>query len=214
MASFLETAGQAAESLLMNWAASSPNPLGDGQPLDSITIAQTTADAFRNATPAVLRSYLLIYFVFLTSQWWIGSALGARTARLPSPLRPVANFRVPDRLIWVLLTGLALVALDQTGVLDQPGPDVLAAIGGNGVLIVAFLFGLQGIGIVSVFAGRHGRSSRTTNMMIGVILVIGLFALPWLLLIISAFGASEIWVHYRQRLQSGGLDSGENADRP
>lgn len=214
MGGFLETASQAAESFLMNWANTAPASLRDELATDAVPVARNMAETFRAAAPGMLRSYLLIYFVFLTSQWWIGTAVGARSARMPSPLRPVTQFQAPDRLVWVLVGGLALVAVDQTGALDQSGLELLAAIGWNAVLVTAFVFGIQGIAIIRTFAARHGQSGRTTGLLIGVMLIIGLFALQWLLLIISAFGASEIWVHYRQRLQAGGSDREDNADRP
>lgn len=214
MAGFLETASLAAESFLMNWANSASMSLGDELATDAIAAARSMADTFREAAPGILRSYLLIYFVFLTSQWWIGTAVGARSARMPSPLRPVTEFHAPDHLVWVLVGGLAVVAIDQTGALGNAGLELLAAIGWNAVLVMAFVFGIQGIAIMRVFAGRYGQSGTTTSLLIGVMLIIGLFALPWLLLIISAFGASEIWVHYRQRLQAGGSDSEDDTDRP
>jgi hypothetical protein len=214
MAGFLETASQAAESFLMTWARSASTSLGDELATDAVTAARNMAESFREATPGLLRSYLLIYCVFLTSQWWIGTAVGARSARMPSPLRRVTEFHAPDHLVWVLVGGLAVVALDQTGALERAGLELLAAIGWNAVLVMAFVFGIQGVAIMRVFAGRYGQSGRTISLLIGVMLIIGLFALPWLLLIISAFGASEIWVHYRQRLQAGGSERDDDADRP
>lgn len=214
MAGFLETASQAAESFLMNWAYSASSSLGEEIGTDAVTAARNMADSFREATPGMLRSYLLIYFVFLTSQWWIGTAVGSRSARMPSPLRPVTKFHAPDHLVWVLAGGLAVVALDQTGALGQAGLELLAAIGWNALLVMAFLFGIQGVAIMRAFASRYGQSGTTTSLLIGVMLIIGLFAMPWLLLIVSAFGASEIWVHYRQRLQARGSEPEDDADRP
>ena len=214
MSAFLETASRAAESFLMNWAQSASVPMGDELAADAVVGARTMADSFRAATPGILRSYLLLYFVFLSAQWWIGTTVGARSARMPSPLRPVVQFHAPEQLIWVLLGGLGIIALDQIDVLDQAGLELLAALGWNAVLVVAFVFGIQGISVMRVFAARQRLTGMTTGLLIGIMLIIGLFAIPWLLLIISAFGVSEIWVHYRQRLQAGGSERDDDADRP
>ncbi len=211
---FLETAGIAAESFLMNWAQSTSASLGEELAADALTGARTMAAAFRETTPGILRSYLLIYFAFLTAQWWIGTTIGARSARMPTPLRPITQFRAPDRLIWMLVASLAVVVLDRTGALNQTGLEMLAAVAWNAGLVAACVFGIQGIAIIRAFGARYGHSGTTTGLVIGVLLIIGLFATSWLLLIISAFGASEIWIPYRQRLQAGDSERDDDLYRP
>lgn len=215
MGGFLEIAGTAAESILLNWAQSTSASLGEELAADTVNGARAMAASFREMTPGILRSYLLIHFVFLTAQWWIGTSVGARSARMPSPLRPVTQFRAPDRLVWVLVGSLAVVALDQTGAFDGTGRlELFAAVAWNAGLVAAFVFGIQGIAIIRAFGARYGHSGTTTGLVIGVLLIIGVFALSWLLLIIAAFGASEIWVPYRQRLQAGGSDRDDDDERP
>lgn len=211
---FLQTAGAAAESFLMTWAQSTAASIGDEMAADALTGAQNMAAAFRDTAPGIKRSYLLVYFAFLTAQWWIGTTIGARSARMPTPLRPITQFRAPDRLIWMLVAGLAVVFLDRTGALDRTGLELLAAVAWNAGLVAAFVFGIQGIAIIRTFGARYGHSGATTGLVIGVLLAIGLFATSWLLLIISAFGASEIWIPYRQRLQEGGSERDDDRYPP
>lgn len=210
---FLESAAAAAESFLLSWAQSTSASLGEELGDDALTGAHAMAEAFRAATPGVLRTYLVCYFAFLTFQWWVGTTIGARSARLPSPLRPVTQFRAPDRLIWVLVASLAVVILDRAGALDQTGLELVAAAAWNAGLVAAFVFGIQGVAITRAFGARYGRSGAATGLLL-LVLVAGLFSELWLLLIISAFGASEIWIPYRQRLQAGDSERDDDVERP
>lgn len=210
---FLESAVAAAESFLLSWAQSTSASLGEELGDDALTGAHAMAEEFRAATPVVLRTYLVCYFGFLTFQWWVGTTIGARSARLPSPLRPITQFRAPDRLIWVLVASLAVAIMDSIGALDQTGLEPLAAAAWNAGLVAAFVFGIQGVAITRAFGVRYGRSGAATGLLI-VVLVASLFSDLRLLLIIPAFGASEIWIPYRQRLQAGDSERDDDVERP
>lgn len=212
MDSFMETFSQAAESLLVNFALSESTSMVDGVFAEPMVGAQAVASWTTALTSGVLRSYLLIYFVFLASQWWIGTAVGARSARMPSPLQPLTRFHAPEQLVWVLAGGLIIIALDMTKMLDQMGLEILAAFGWNAALVIAFVFGVQGVSIIRMLADRQGLSKMTSGLLIGVILIIGLFAMTWLLFIICALGVSEIWVHYRRRLSAGGSEPEDDVE--
>ena len=210
---FLQNASAAAESFLMSWAQTTSASLGEELGDDALTGARAMADAFRAATPGVLRVYLVCYFGFLTFQWWVGTAIGARSARLPSPLRPVTQFRAPDQLVWMLVASLAVVVLDLAGALDRTGLEPLAAVAWNAGLVAAFVFGMQGVAVVRAFGAWYRRTGAATGLLI-LLVAVGLFAETWLLLIIPAFGASEIWIPYRQRLQAGESERDDDIERP
>ena len=132
--------------------------------------------------------------------------------KMRAPIGPLTRFHAPDQLIWVLVIGLTLILIDSSKLLDETGLNFLAAAGWNAVLIIAFVFGLQGISIMRVFAARRGFSSVTTGLLIGTMLFISFLQMQWLLLMISALGVSEIWVHYRQRLLTNKPENSDNVE--
>jgi hypothetical protein len=204
MGAFLETFNEIIKWFFTNISESATIALGDQGALD--------LDAISLVKPIILKSYLFAYFVFLTSQWWIGTKAAARSMKMRPPIGPLTRFHAPDQLIWVLVIGLTLILIDSSKLLDETGLNFLAAAGWNAVLIIAFVFGLQGISIMRVFAARRGFSSVTTGLLIGTMLFISFLQMQWLLLMISALGVSEIWVHYRQRLLTNKPENSDNVE--
>ena len=204
MGAFLDTFSQIVKWFFTNMSQEAAAALGDQGTLDLDTI-----ELFN---PLILKSYLFAYFAFLASQWWIGTIAGARSMRMRPPIGPLTRFHAPEQLIWVLVISLVLILLDRSEILDKTGLNFLAAAGWNAALITAFVFGVQGISIMRAFAARRGFSRVTTGLLIGTMLFIGFLQMQWLLLMISALGVSEIWVHYRQRLLTNRPENSDNVE--
>ena len=151
----------------------------------------------------LLRSYLLDYLLVLTFCWWVGTVLGARSLGRRPGITPLARFRPAEALIWPLILGLALVLLNLVVPL---GPLELA--GWNLLLIMLFLYGLAGLGILRFLLDRLG---APRSMRLAAWLVLGVLALApgvnaALAVVISGLGVSETWINYRNR----GKEQGEN----
>jgi hypothetical protein len=142
-----------------------------------------------------LRSYLLDYLLVLTFCWWVGTVLGARSLGRKPGITPLARFRPAEALIWPLILGLALVLLSLVVAI---GPLELA--GWNLLLVMLFIYGLAGLGIVRFLLERFG-APRGLRLLIWVVLGALAFA-PGanaaLAVLISGLGVSETWINYRR----------------
>lgn len=150
-----------------------------------------------------LRSYLLDYLLVLTFCWWAGSLIGARSLGRSPGVTPLARFRPVEALIWPLIAGLALVLLDLVVPL---GPLELA--GWNLLLIMLFLYGLAGLGILRFLLDRLGAPK---SMRLAAWLVLGVLAFApgvnaALAVVISGLGVSETWINYRNRGKEQGVN--------
>jgi len=150
-----------------------------------------------------LRTYLLDYLLVLTFCWWAGSVIGARSLGRSPGVTPLARFRPAEALIWPLIAGLALVLLDLVVPL---GPLELA--GWNLLLIMLFLYGLAGLGILRFLLDRLG---APRSMRLAAWLVLGVLALApgvnaALAVVISGLGVSETWINYRNRGKEQGVN--------
>ena len=146
-----------------------------------------------------LRSFLLDYFLVLTFCWWVGSVLGARSLGRRPGITPLARFRPAEALIWPLIAGLALVLLNLVLPL---GPLELA--GWNLLLVMLFIYGLAGLGILRFLLDRLG---APRSMRLAAWLVLGVLAFApgvnaALAALISGLGVSETWINYRNRERS------------
>ena len=146
-----------------------------------------------------LRSFLLDYLLVLTFCWWVGSVLGARSLGRSPGITPLARFRPAEALIWPLIAGLALVLLDL--VLPH-GP--LELVGWNLLLVMLFIYGLAGLGILRFLLDRLG---APRSMRLAVWLVLGVLAFApgvnaALAVLICGLGVSETWINYRNRERS------------
>jgi hypothetical protein len=150
-----------------------------------------------------LRSYLLDYFLVLTFCWRVGSVIGARSLGRPPGVTPLVAFRPPEALIWPLIAGLALVLLDLVVPL---GPLELA--GWNLLLIMLFLYGLAGLGILRFLLDRLGapRSMRLLAWLVLGVLAVAPGVNAALAVVISGLGVSETWINYRKRGKEQGVN--------
>ena len=144
-------------------------------------------------TSVLLRSFVFMYFVILAVCLWYGSSLGQRSVRVATA--SLSQFSVPERLLWPLLLSWALVLLDRLVPLGA-----LRFVAWNSGLIMLFVFGMQGIGIILSFFYRRGisRIFRTLTM---ILLVFALFWPGFNLVVIfglPGLGVSEVWIPLRK----------------
>lgn len=147
-----------------------------------------------NAFIATIRNTALFGIVIATAaNWWLGRSFarvetGVHLARGLAPL--------PDRLLWLLIAALGTLVLSWP--LDS---DVLTAIGWNGLLIVALLYGVQGVAIVQhVLRGRRpeaGAGMERTIVMIALFLLITPMNLVPAI-VLPSLGVSETWINFNR----------------
>jgi hypothetical protein len=142
--------------------------------------------------------------VVLTFCWWAGSVLGARSLGRGTGITPLARFRPPEALIWPLLAGLALVLPELVRPLGPLPLGPLPLAGWNLLLVMLFVYGLAGLGIVRFLLDRLG-APRGLRLAVWLVLVVMSFA-PGvnaaLIVVISGLGVSETWINYRNRERS------------
>jgi len=144
------------------------------------------------------RNFLFSFFLLLTINWRLGVGIARRIVRGTAPVR-LSRFKMPDRFIWVFLLSWAGIIADIFF-----GLGVFGYIVWNFGLIAAFIFGLQGVGILRFFLERSNLS-RGLQLFLIVMLVVLLFipGLNALLIIgIPIFGVSEVWIKYRKPKRS------------
>jgi hypothetical protein len=147
----------------------------------------------------LLRSFLFSYFLVLSFSWWLGTIIGARSIGRHPGLTRIADFKLPDRYVWPLIASLALVVLN----LVLPA-EPLAILAWNALLILAFLYGVSGLGIIRFLL-------RKLNVRPGVrwLLIMALVILAMtprigivVLILVPGLGVSEVWLKYRKEERS------------
>ncbi len=113
--------------------------------------------------------------------WWI---LVRITTGRGSGVEPVAAFRFPDALVWVLIGGILL----QLG-----GGEPWSRVGANALVFMAALYALRGVGVV---LGMRGGLSPLGWLLVGLAL---LFAAPALLVGAFLVGLGDTWLDLRAR---------------
>jgi hypothetical protein len=146
-----------------------------------------------------LSSFVAGYFVFLTANWWLGTYVSARYTRLRADAPKLASFRVPDYTVWLLIGGLAGILLDLSVGLGAVGYAFW-----NVLYTVAFLYGLQGLGIIGFTLSRY-RAPRSLRVALGFGAV---FVAFWpgvnlaLFIGVPALGVAEHWLKLRKAERS------------
>lgn len=145
-------------------------------------------------TEILLRTFVFSYFVLIAGSVWVGEFVGSKTMdHVTYPL--IRNYRVPERWVWVFLLAWAGILLD-----------VVAGVGGfryaawNLGLIMLFLYGIEGVGIVRHWLVARGVSGWI-RMALGVGVAIMLFwpgANVLVMIILPGIGVSETWIRYRK----------------
>jgi len=151
----------------------------------------------------LLHSFVLMVFALLAFSWWAGSAAAARTQQPGAvPRWRFAAFRLEGWWLWPLIASLALVAADFLG-LGERTTGAWAAYASyaawNAVLVMLFLFGLQGLAILRFWLEKRGLARFGWPLVVAVVLVA--LVTPRLnavaAVVLPLFGASENWVRYR-----------------
>ena len=166
--------------------------IGGVQPLQAETLLELVS-------MILLRSYLFYYFLVLGFSWWLGTIIGNRSLGRKPGIRRIADFKLPDQYIWPLIASLAVVLLSLI-VSVQP----LEILGWNALLILLFLYGVSGLGIIR-FLLRKLKVRPGVRWLIIVSLVL-LALTPRLgfliLILVPGLGVSEIWLKYRTKERS------------
>jgi len=146
-----------------------------------------------------LRSYIFDYFVLLLFSWRSGTILALKSLRAKANTTGLKSFRIPDVYIWPLILGLAGILVNNFLSLGS-----LVFLFWNTALIMLFLFGLAGFGIIR-FLFEKFRLAKPLRFLFVFSLVI-LIMSPRVgiifLLLIPALGVSEIWIKYRIKSRS------------
>jgi hypothetical protein len=141
------------------------------------------------------RTYLFYYFLILTFSWWLGTIIGARSMGKRPGLTRIVDFKLPDRYVWPLIASLALVVLNL--LVPIKPLDILAW---NALLIVAFLYGISGIGIIRFLLRRLNVRPRIRWLLIIAIVILAMTPRIGIavLILIPGLGVSEVWLKYRR----------------
>ncbi|HET7274588.1 MAG TPA: DUF2232 domain-containing protein [Longimicrobiaceae bacterium] len=132
--------------------------------------------------PAVLALQSLAALAM--ASWWIARFRGDAATRFR--LRPLRDFRFSDQLIWVFITGLALVLIPLGADATRTGYNALLFMGG--------LYALRGI---AVFIFLIGGAPTFLMMIIGAIAAIFLY--PFILTAALLVGVGDTWLDVRGR---------------
>lgn len=117
------------------------------------------------------------------ASWW---AARVRDSDPALRLRPLAEFRFDDQLVWVLVLALALVV--------TPGGAALTRIGYNGLLVMGGLYALRGVAVLVFLAG--GRPSILTVVLA---VLVSIFLYPVVLTAATLVGLADTWLDVRGR---------------
>jgi hypothetical protein len=184
------------------WEIVSPDRLGaalSGDVSGALAAIGLSADGEWLSTQLSLVISRTVGFGMCTAvaiNWWFGTNLGrVRSGR--QPIISLDRVFVDQRLIWAVIGGFGLVVLSW--VTGRDG--VIPAVGWNVALTSAFLFGVQGLGIVQRILLRRGfpaariRWTLTVAVILAFIPGINMIVIGGLPLV----GLSELWVNYRRR---------------
>lgn len=170
-------------------ASQSDSLLPGVQPIETQALLQFV-------TTILLRSFLFYYFLILTFCWWLGTIIGSRSIGSKPKLTRVADFKLPDRYVWPLIASLALVVL--TLVVPVPFLEILAW---NALLILVFLYGVAGLGIVRFLLKKMNVRPGVRWLLITGIVILAMTPRVGIavLILVPGLGVSEIWLKYRTR---------------
>jgi len=128
----------------------------------------------------------------VAANWWIGRSIVLRGSAGSASLR---DARVPDPMVWFVIAGLAGVLFAWLA-----GPAALEPLAWNIMLVAAFTYGVQGIGLIQHLLRRRGLSERSERWVLTLSLV-ALF-LPGINVLaaigIPLLGMSEIWIDFKR----------------
>ncbi len=140
----------------------------------------------------VLSSIGLALTAGIAANWWLGTGIARRSDGAVLTLR---RARVPDRLVWMVIGGLAVVVATWI-----TGAGRFAPVGWNFLLVGGFLFAIQGIGLIQHLLHLRGVGAYGERWVLTLVLV-GLFIPGVNVLVAGALpllGISELWIDYRR----------------
>lgn len=167
-----------------------------GLPDDAVWFSEQVSRVVKNTLGAAMVSTIAV-------NWWVGMNF----AYLRRGYRAVISLhraKVEEWLIWPLIAGLGLVVFHWLGGLS----DFPAALGWNLTLGTAFVFGIQGVGIIQYLLIKRGVSPSALRWTLTAVAV-SLF-IPGINIVVIGglpiLGVSELWVNFRRR----GTDEGNS----
>jgi hypothetical protein len=144
-------------------------------------------------------------FVWITLLVHLAERMARRLAELVRrPLPAVAPFerlRMPDGMVWLLILGLALVALRDPRTVP---------VGLNLSIAVGLAFALEGLAVVKVFLVTHG---MTPGLITLLFLFTALTMWPILPLACAGVGLMDLWLDFR-RLEPRAKTNEQEGDNP
>ena len=118
--------------------------------------------------------------------WWGQRRL---TVQESQPLRPFREFRFPDALVWLLIAGVALLAL--------PVDQIATRAGGNLLAFMGALYALRGLAVLWVMG-----SPGPLGLVLGAVAAVFLY--PLVLAAAIVVGLSDTWLEFRTRRRASG----------
>jgi hypothetical protein len=124
----------------------------------------------------------------LALAWWLFVRSRPKGEGRWSQLRPLREFRFSDQLVWVMIAGLALVAL--------PVGELAQRSGANTLTFMAGLYAVRGVGVFTFVAGAS--SSRAVTLFVAAMAVVLFpFLIPLTLVLV---GLGDTWLDVRRRI--------------
>lgn len=154
----------------------------------------------RMARESLLGGFLPLYLAIISLNWALGyrfARVGDGTVNRPS----LRRFRVPDTWVWGLFVPVTILLLE--GILSRGGmmfPPELRFLSWNVTLVMAGMFGLQGLAVLRSLLART-RIGRRQDRGFPVLLILPLLipgVLPLFVLGMTVLGVMQLWIDLRK----------------
>ena len=167
--------------------------LAGSSDIDLIPMMDMDVDTMLSHVSSVFyKGFLFAYFCIL----FVSYTFALSVEKLTRHEAGIITVMIPDYFVWVLIAALSLVLVDAR---FQPNP-VLGYVGWNVFLIVMFLYGLRGMGLI-----RQMLEVRKVHPVVRFFLAFAAVILLMhprygrvLLVGIPLVGISEIWFKYKR----------------
>ncbi|MFP4431416.1 MAG: DUF2232 domain-containing protein [Spirochaetaceae bacterium] len=164
---------------------------------DALMSAQLDV-VLERVTDVVRNTFLLGYCAVLTSNWYMGTVIGMRTLGRREGFPELQRFFLPADMVWYLVGSLAVALMARLF-----GTETVGHVAWNVVSVIAFLYALQGVGILWYLMERSG-APPSVRLIVPPALAILLFVpgLNYIVLLgLPGLGVSETWIHYKRGLE-------------
>ena len=167
--------------------------LAGSSDIDLIPMMDMDVDTMlKHVSSVFFKGFLFAYFCIL----FVSYTFALSVERLTKHEAGIITVMIPDYFVWVLIAALSLVLVDAR---FQPNP-VLGYVGWNVFLIVMFLYGLRGMGLI-----RQMLEVRKVHPVVRYFIAFATVLLLMhprygrvLLVGIPLVGISEIWFKYKR----------------